>query len=94
MSFVLRNAAQTFQRFMDEVLRGFEFCFAYLDDVLVYSHSLEDHERHLRVLFGRFNAFGIIINPTKCVFRAPEVAFLGYKVSAEDSRPLTERVVC
>jgi cleavage and polyadenylation specificity factor subunit 1 len=34
MSFGLRNAAQTFQRFMDEVLRGFDFCFAYLDDIL------------------------------------------------------------
>jgi hypothetical protein len=40
MSFWLCNAAQTFQRFMDEVLRGLEFCFAYLDDVLMYSfHS-------------------------------------------------------
>jgi hypothetical protein len=45
------------------------------------------------VLFGQLNAFGIIINPTKCVFRAPEVTFIGYKVSAEGSRPLAERVV-
>jgi hypothetical protein len=83
MSFGLRNAAQTFQRFMDEVLRGLEFYFAYLDDILVYSRSLEEHERHLRVLFGRLHTYGIIINPAKCVFRAPEVTFLGYRESPE-----------
>ena len=35
MSFGLRNAAQTFQRFMNEILRRFAFCFAYIDDILV-----------------------------------------------------------
>jgi hypothetical protein len=40
MSFGLRNAAQTFQRFMDDILRGLDFCFAYLDDILVFSRSL------------------------------------------------------
>jgi len=39
MSFGLRNAAQTFQRFIDEVLRGLDFCFAYIDDTLVFSRS-------------------------------------------------------
>jgi hypothetical protein len=41
MSFRLRNAAQTFQRFMDDTLRELDFCFAYLDDILVFSRSLE-----------------------------------------------------
>jgi hypothetical protein len=39
MSFALRNAAQTFQRFMDEKLKNLDFCFGYLDDILVFSHS-------------------------------------------------------
>jgi hypothetical protein len=43
MSFGLRNAEQTFQRFMDEILRGFDFCFAYVDDILIYSRTPE-HE--------------------------------------------------
>ena len=47
MPFGLRNAAQTFQRFMDEVLRGIPFAYAYVDDVLIASHTLEEHERHL-----------------------------------------------
>jgi cleavage and polyadenylation specificity factor subunit 1 len=92
MSFCLRNAAQTFQRFMDDVLRGLHFCFAYLDDILVFSRTLEEHEQHLRTLFGRLQRYGIIGNTAKYVFRASKVSFLGYRVSAEGSRPLEERV--
>jgi cleavage and polyadenylation specificity factor subunit 1 len=86
MSFGLRNATQTFQRFMDDIMRGLDFCFAYVDDILVFSRSLEDHERHLRAIFGR------LINPAKCVFTASEVTFLGYRVTSEGSRPREERV--
>jgi hypothetical protein len=92
MSFGLRNAAQTFQRFMDDILRELDFCFAYLDDILVFSRSPEEHEQHLRALFTQLQRYGIIINPAKCAFRAPEVTFLRYKVSAEGSQPLQERV--
>jgi hypothetical protein len=92
MSFGLRNAAQAFQRFMDDILRGLDFCFAHLDDILVFSRSLKEHEQHLRALFNQLQRYGIIINPAKCVFRAPEVTFLGHKLSAEGSQPLEERV--
>jgi hypothetical protein len=71
---------------------GLDFCFAYLDDILFFSQSLEEHEHHLRALFDRLQSNGILINPAKCVFKASEVTFLGYKVSAEGSRLLEERV--
>jgi hypothetical protein len=71
---------------MDCVLRGFDFCLAYLDDILVFSRSLEENEQHLRALFTQLKRYGIIINLARCVFRAPEVTFLGYKVSAEGSQ--------
>jgi hypothetical protein len=92
MSFGLRNAAQTFQRFMDDILRGLDFCFAFLDDIIFFSRSLEEHEHHLRALFDQLQRYGILLNPAKCVFRAPEFNFLGYKVSTEDSLPLEQRV--
>jgi hypothetical protein len=75
---------------MDDILRGLDFCFAYLDDILVFSRSLEEHEPHLRALFDQLQMYEILINPTKCVFRAPEV--VSYKVFAEGSQPLEERV--
>jgi hypothetical protein len=92
MSFGLRNVAQTFQHFTDDILWGLDFCFAYLDDILVFSQSLEKHEEHLRTLFNQLQRYGIVIKPAKCVFRAAEVTFLGYKVSAKGCQPLDERV--
>jgi hypothetical protein len=80
MSFGLRNAAQTFQRFMDDVLRDLDFCFAYIDDVLVASTSEDKHEQHLRALFQRFSTYGVLLNPAKCVFGAKKVTFFGYTV--------------
>jgi hypothetical protein len=88
MSFGLRNATQTFQCFMDDILRALHFCFAYLDDILVFSQSLEEH---LRTLFNQLQRYGIIINPPKCVFRAAEVTCLSYQMSAKGSQPLDER---
>jgi hypothetical protein len=90
MAFGLRNAPQTFQRFMDDILRDFDFCFAYLDDIHVISRSPEEHEQHLRTFFLQLQAYGILINPAKCVFRVPELTFLGYKISSEGSRTLEE----
>lgn len=52
MHFGLRNAAQTFQRFIDAVTRGLPFVFAYVDDlILVASSTPEEHTNHLRLLF-------------------------------------------
>jgi cleavage and polyadenylation specificity factor subunit 1 len=92
MSFGLSNAAQAFQRFIDDIMRGMEFCFAYLDNILIFSRTLEEHEQQLRTLFDRLQRYGILVNLVKCVFRASEVTFLVYKVSAEGFQRLEERV--
>lgn len=92
MTFGLRNAAQTFQRFIDEVTRGFDFCYAYIDDILVASVSEREHLHHLEILFQRLRDYGIVVNPSKCVFGQPRVKFLGYLVSSAGTSPLPEKV--
>ena len=79
----LHNAAQTLQRFIDEVLRGLHFTYAYIDDVLIASGSPEEHEDHLYIK---------CINPAKCKFGASELEFLGHKVDKlkHGIRPLEE----
>lgn len=53
MLFGVRNEAQTFQRFISEVLQGLEFIFAYIDDLLnVCSKSMDEHKEHLRLVFS------------------------------------------
>ena len=92
MSFRLCNAAQTFHRFMDEILKDLDFCFAYIDDILVFSRSSQEHDQHLLIFFTQLQNYGILLNPSKCVFRVPEISFLGYKISSMGSQPLPERV--
>ncbi|CAG4964443.1 unnamed protein product [Colias eurytheme] len=92
MTFGLRNAGQTFQRFIDEVTRGLDFVFPYIDDVLVFSLNEEQHKEHLRILFRRFQEYGVVINPSKCVFGVGEVVFLGYLINAEGTRPPQDRI--
>lgn len=92
MTFGLRNAGQTFQRFIDEVTRGLDFCFPYVDDVLVFSPDETTHKQHLRILFGRFKDYGVVINPSKCVLGVSEVTFLGYVINAKGTCPPQDRV--
>jgi hypothetical protein len=92
MSFGFRNAGQTFQRFIDEVLRDLDFCYAYIDNVLVAYSSEDEHEQHLSTLFQRFSEYGVLLHPAKCVIGESEVTFLGYTVSAEGTRPMEVKV--
>lgn len=92
MSFGLRNAGQTFQRFVDGMVRGLDFCYPYVDDILVFSSSASQHEEHLRILFQKLREFGMVINPSKCVLGAEEVTFLGYCINAQGTRPPEERI--
>ena len=92
MPFGLRNAAQTFQRFIDEVTRGLPFVFAYLDDILVASPDPQTHERHLRAIFQRLHDYGIVINQGKCLFGQSSLPYLGHLIDSTGIRPLQEKV--
>lgn len=91
MAFGLCNAAQSFQRLIHEALRGLDFVFAYLDDMLVASKNIEEHQRHLRIIFERLREYGLAINPAKCQFMVTELKFLGHLINAAGIQPLPER---
>jgi len=92
MCFGLRNAAQTFQRLVNSILNGLDFVFAYVDDVLIASSCPTEHEQHVRTVLGRFEKFGIAINPAKCVFAADSLVFLGHVINAQGSFPNPDSV--
>ena len=92
MSFGLRNAAQTFMKVMHKALHDMNFVFVYLDDVLIFSRSVSEHEMHLRSVFQRFKDFGLIIREEKCVFGQPSVEFLGHVIDSSGIRPLPSKV--
>ena len=92
MPFGLRNAAQSFQRLIDEVTRGLDNVFAYIDDVLVASTDPDDHLKHLTELFQRLAHSGLVINLDKCTFGASSLQFLGHIIQSDGIRPVPEKV--
>ena len=88
MPFGLCNAPSTFQRLMQRILQGLgSFCSVYIDDILVFSESMEDHLIHLSQVFDRIESFGLKLHPNKCSLGNAEVLFLGHVVSAEGIHP-------
>ncbi len=89
MPFGLCNAPATFQRVMQVVLAGLEWkcCFAYLDDILVSSPTVEDHLEHLQLVFDRLRQAGLKLKPNKCFFLRDEVTYLGHTISKKGIAP-------
>ena len=93
MAYGLRNAAQTFQRFMDEVCCGLDFVFRYIDNMLFFSPTLEEHRDHLHQHFKRLELYGLVINLyTKCELGRPKLSFLCHHISVQGTSPLPARV--
>ena len=74
MPFGLTNAPAVFQRLMQQVLSGLnpeegpEFVLVYIDDILVFSRTLDDHLLHLQLVLERLTATGLKLKPSKCHF--------------------------
>ena len=81
MCFGLKNAPAIFQRCIDDVLRGLPHCVAYIDDILIYSHSMARHVQHVREVFKRLDKWGLRIKLKKCHFFQHTVNFLGIEFS-------------
>ncbi len=92
MPFGLRNAAQTFQRFMDQVLRGVSPAYAYIDDVLIASPTHDQHLKDLQIVFERLSASGVIVNPNKCLLGVTSLDFLGHHIDQHGITPLPDKV--
>ncbi|KAK8763944.1 hypothetical protein V5799_033444 [Amblyomma americanum] len=92
MSFGLRNDGLAFQSFIDEVVHGIDFCFVYLDDILVFSRNADEHHAHLRLLYQRLDNHGLLVNVPKSTLGISIVIFLGHEVSSEGTRHLPQRI--
>ena len=81
----LTNAPAVFQRVMTELFRPYlnKFVLCYLDDVLIYSKTPEEHLVHLRLVFDILREAGLRVRLQKCVFNKAELHYLGFVVSRE-----------
>ena len=93
MPFGLQGAPATFQRMMDQLLHGLEeYAAAYLDDLVIYSDSWEDHMLHLAKVFDRLRGAGLTAKPRKCQFGMTQCVYLGHVVGNGVVRPEQSKV--
>ena len=90
--FGLRNAGTTFQRLMDDIFGILDFVRVYIDDILAFSKSENQHLPHLHIVLQCLKDNGLILKPDKCLFAQPSVEFLGHTASEEGLTPLHTKV--
>ena len=88
MPFGLKNAPPTFQRLMNEVLRGLDKVRVYLDDIVVYTDTYEEHIMVLDSVFQRLHKYGLIINEQKTSLFTQTLHYLGLEFSPYGYKPL------
>ena len=89
MLYGLCNVPATFQRLMQNCLGELNLTYTliYLDDVIVYSRTEEEHLTRLRAMFKRFRESGLKLKPSKCNFFRTEINYLGHTMSAKGMEP-------
>ena len=94
MPFGLVNAPATFQRLMQATLGDLHLnqCLLYLDDIIVFSKTFDDHLTNLERVFQRLKDANLKLKPSKCSFLHQEVKYLGHLVSRDGIRPDPDKI--
>ena len=82
MPFGLTNAPASMQAYANDCLRDYLdlFCIVYLDDILIYSNTLEEHVTHVRQVLTRLTEYGLSYKREKCEFHTSTLSFLGFVI--------------
>ncbi|CAM4569383.1 unnamed protein product [Caretta caretta] len=93
LPFGLKGAPATFQRLVDQLLRGMEsFAVAYIDDICVFSQTWEDHVSQVRQVLDRLQGAGLTVKAEKCKVGMAEVSYLGHRVGSGRLKPEPAKV--
>jgi hypothetical protein len=94
MPFGLKNAPATFQRMMNHVLRDEinKSCVVYLDDILIFSTSLQEHLVAIRKIFEKLRKHNLKIQVDKCKFFAKQTEYLGHTLTTEGIKPNDKKI--
>ena len=92
MHFGMVNSGATLVRGLKKILEGMPGVGSYIDDIVIYSDSWEDHIRTLKELFGRLRKARITARPTKCLLGASRMEFLGRQVRGDVITPRSDNL--
>jgi len=92
--FGLRNAPSHFQRVIDNILGAYrwDFCCAFIDDIIIYSRTFEEHLRHVSLVLEALERVGMTLSELKCHFGYDNIQLLGHRVSRLGLSTLREKV--
>ena len=77
---------------MDMILGDMPFCTVYIDNILVFSRTVEEHLQHLWTILQRLREHGLILHPQKCSLAKDEMEFLGHSLSSNGVTPTQDKV--
>lgn len=85
LPFGLANGPSSFQCYINDVLREYLdiFCTAYIDDILIYSNSLKEHKKHVKMVLEALRKAGLQVDINKCEFHTTRVKYLGIIITTE-----------
>ena len=86
--FGLAQAPAYFQELMTGILKDFPFAIAYLDDIIIFSKTPQEHLSHIHMVFEKLKSANLSMKKSKCSFFSKEIQYLGHILSATGIRPL------
>lgn len=92
MPFGMKNWPATFQRLINKVIAGLHGCEAYIDDVIIYSNTWEEHLQIIRKFFERLTEAKLTINPAKSEFAQARVTYLGQVIGQGKVKPVDTKI--
>ena len=89
--FGLAQAPAYFQELMTGILKDFDFAIAYLDDIIIFSRTPQEHLSHIRKVFEKLKAANLSMKKSKSNFFSKEIQYLRHILSATGIRPLPSK---
>jgi transposase InsO family protein len=90
----VKNGPPTFQRIVNQILgpARWKYCLAYIDDILIFSQTLDDHILHLNEVFQLLHSFNFRLSVEKCTIAAEHIDYLGHHIHRGQIRPSIDNV--
>ena len=89
--FGLAQVPAYFQELMTGILKDFNFAIAYLDDIIIFSKTPQEHLSHIRMVFKEHKSANLSMKKSKCNFFSKEIQYVGHILSTIGIRPLPSK---
>lgn len=92
LMFGISCAPEIFQKAIEQILKGCNGYFVYIDDILIYGKDEEQHNRRLNAIRDKLSEHNVVLNETKCKLKVAQIEFLGHSISKCGVKPTTSKI--